>query len=276
MLSKEEKYLRFEQEYLTPKNWPSLYWKHFPNLKEYCNNAFWRVSLDLGIEHYIPGLGKNAFYKEAVYNVAGVPSAVTSSALGLKIGSSNNTYTATHAEYAVLRAAGKVGYLAVVVNADPTKVTTAGALQFDSGVANYLVDSTLRWMPLSNEKLQINNQTEIYSKEFVASSVAGGAARAAGGQFGASLANKGYEAFFGKAVLVDPSAISRICKEGKKGALSFVSALTYEVGAKFAWNFFTSILQVPISRIFGTFAEDGVDYYLTELGKNSTDADNEL
>ena len=177
----------FSKNYLELNSVSEVYTSQLPNFKEYLNNAMWRISLDAIVEHFIPGLGNQPFYKEIVYNVAGVPSALSSAYFGLSIGQGKKTYGPWHATYAVTRAIGKLTYISYAVWLEPSKFNTRNALQFDSARANYLVDTTIRWMPFQAEQIQLNPHNDVYSFQCYVITMVGGYARTFGAETGGKI-----------------------------------------------------------------------------------------
>ncbi len=174
-------------KYLTLRNIPRIYTDHLPNYREFLNNAAWRLTIDALVEHFVPGLGTQPFYKEVVYNIAGVPSALSSSLMGFNIGQTNNTYGPWHAVYSVCRAGGKIAFVGTAAYQDPSKITTKGALEEDSKTANYVVDTIIRWIPFHAEKLQMDKDAEVYTGSFYMISMISGLARTYGSQTGGKI-----------------------------------------------------------------------------------------
>lgn len=336
-----------QDKYMTFRNLPYIYINHLPNPKEFLNNAGWRLTIDALVEHYIPGLGTQPFYKEVVYNIAGVPSALSSSLMGFNIGQTNNTYGPWHAMYAMCRAAGKIAFVGTAAYQDPSKIITKGALEADSKMANYVIDTMIRWMPFHAEKLQIDKNAEVYTPSFYGISMLSGWARTYGSQTGgnivkwiekltlsniidsskymiepiktyvpasinylaplenglSSLSNLAKDFTFENIVInnfqklpildiavsyvsqsitltrSDKSTISQIGEAYHQGIIPLVTTTSIIIASKFAWNFFSSLILIPSSRIIGVFFEDiltcmddmrnGKTFYAPEENKNS-------
>ncbi len=171
-------------KYLIPQNGAHLYLTYMPNLKELGNNALWRLGSDIFLGHYYKGI-TDPLTKESAYAVSALAPAFTAALFEVKIGSSNNNFTWTHFAYAAVRASGKA--LPLVIFADKRNIK--GALDADVKAALYFTDTALRWIPYSNERLQSDNKTNIYSAEFYTISVLSGAARIAGPEYISPFAN---------------------------------------------------------------------------------------
>lgn len=184
-LSIQEKELYLEKKYFTPQYWPHLYLTYAPNYKEFGNNAFWRLISDVFLDHYYKGI-TDPFSKEPVYAAFGLFPAFTSAVFKLPIGSSNTTFTLTHFGHSATRGLGKI--LPLIVNIDKRNIE--GALDKDIKNAIYFTDPALRWIPYSNERLQDNEKTNIYSAEFFVTSVVSGIARTAGSEYANPLAKQ--------------------------------------------------------------------------------------
>lgn len=313
-----------QDKYLTFRNLPYIYINHLPNPKEFMNNAFWRLTLDALVEHFIPGLGTQPFYKEVVYNIAGVPSALSSSFMGFNIGQTNNTYGPWHAVYAICRAAGKITLIGTAAYQDPSKITTKGALEEDSKTANYVVDTIIRWVPFHAEKIQIDRDANVYTPSFYGISMASGWARTYGSQTGgkivksieklslsdvidssryviepiktyipatinylnpveaglSTLSNLAKDFTFENIVINNfqklpildivanylsqsilltrssESTISQIKTAYNQGVTTLFTTTSMIIASKLAWNFFSSLILIPSSRIVGVFFED--------------------
>lgn len=181
-LSDKAEYL--QHKYVTPQNWPTLFLAYAPNPQEFLNNAFWRLKSDIFLEHYYAGV-TDPFIKEPAYALFSLFPSFTSAYFQVKIGASNNNFTFTHFAYTALRAGGKFIPMAF---ADETKRNTEGALDTDIKLALYITDTTCRWIPYSNERLQSDNTTNVYSLGFYATSVISGIARTKGSEIGSPIA----------------------------------------------------------------------------------------
>lgn len=312
-----------KNKYLTLGNIHRVYMDHLPNYKEFLNNAGWRISMDALVEHFIPGLGTQPFYKEVVYNVAGVPSALSSSLMGFNIGQTNNTYGPWHALYSTCRALGKIAFVGSAAYQDPSKITTKGALEEDSKTANYVVDTIIRWMPFHAERLQMDEDAQVYTGSFYMISMVSGFARTYGSQTGGKIVKSIEKVTLSNIIdsssyLIDPiknyfpatidylnpvenslsalsklaqqvtfenivinnlnkvpvldiaagylsqsiaftrsdqSTISQIKSSYAQGIITGLITSATIIVTKFAWNFCSSLILIPSSRILGVFLE---------------------
>lgn len=313
MLTKTEKYDFLLRKYFTLERIPYIYFNNIPNKKEFLNNAGWRITLDTLIEYFIPSLGNNPFHKEVIYNGANIPSALTSSYNQFPIGSLNVTYGPAHAVYAVSRFAGKIGYISYVVYNDPTKYfprlpvddygtelpldthnakaieaikTAANALQGVSKFANYIVDPSLRWIPLTAERKQMGVAEDSSTSIVIATSIVGGIVRTIGSETGGYLSKKVSEACINKFLYpiasllkIDnkgTSAIARVIEASKKGPLFFIETIAYELASKFVLNFIISVVNAPLSRAPGQFVEEWGDYFATVEDNKMIGQDNQV
>lgn len=178
-LSSSDKLGYLAHKYFTPENWANLYLAYTPNIKEFSNNAFWRLNSDIFLDHLYKGV-TDPFTKEPAYAVFNLFPMVTASTLKLPIGESNNTYTFAHLAYTGLRAAGK--FAPMIIHYD--KKDIPGALDSHVKTSIYLTDIICRWIPYSDERLQSDNSTDIYSFGFFAASIISGMTRTKGSELG--------------------------------------------------------------------------------------------
>lgn len=171
-------------KYFTPQNWLNLYSAYWPNLKEFSNNAFWRLNSDIFLDHYYKGV-IDPFVKEPAYAVFNLFPMIYATTFQVPIGSSNNTFTSAHLSFTALRAMGKFAPYIIYSEQRNEK----GALDKPVKIAQYLTDTICRWIPYSNERLQSDNTTDVYSKGFFAISVNSGIARTIGSEISSPYAN---------------------------------------------------------------------------------------